>query len=336
MSPLRRIGKTWFSDLMIDGKRVRRRLSSDKRIAEEKLSELILDREAHKDGRPRKDMAWSLFLPKYLAYCKGSKSAGTAIRDKAGIGAMAKFLKPRTLADISPEALERFKAHRREKGKGNATINRDMTCIKAMMRRAQVWGYLKEWDGSSVKKLKESRGRLLFYTVEELRRLIAVCNSRYSCFYDWTTICLLGARAGLRRSEIYWLSWQDVDLERGIISVIPKDGWQPKSGESRHLPIPHDLARHLRKLKRKGQWVIGDRPALNVMSAFFQKISRKAKLAGNLHTLRHTFASHLVQNGVDLYTVSQLLGHSDVNVTRIYSHLAPHNYAAAVAKLPTL
>jgi integrase/recombinase XerD len=73
-----------------------------------------------------------------------------------------------------------------------------------------------------------------------------------------------------------------------------------------------------------------------VMSAFFQKISRKAKLKGNLHTLRHTYASHLVQGGVDLYTVSELLGHTDPKMSRIYAHLAPHNLQDAVKRLPKL
>lgn len=336
MSPLRRIGKTWYSDIYVDGKRVRRRLSSDKRVAEEKLATLVLDREALKDGRPRSDISWETFKPKYLDYCFGSKAKGTALRDRAGIRSMEKFLKPRSLADISPESLERWKAHLREAGKGNATINKDMMVVKAMMRRAKIWGYLKEWDGSSVKKLREARGRLLFYTPEELGRLLAVCRSRLSGFYDWTTICLLGARAGLRRSEIYWLAWQDVNLERGTLQVTPKEGWQPKSGESRHVPISKDLSAHLRKLKRQGEWVIGERPSLTVMSAFFQKISRKAKLDGNIHTLRHTFASHLAQSGVDLYTISKLLGHTDPKVTTIYAHLAPDNYSAAVAKLPAI
>lgn len=336
MASIRKRAGVWYSDIRLEGRRVRKRLSSDKVIAEEKLAGMVRGREAHRDGRPQPGIPWADFLDKYLAYCRGSKSPATAIRDKAGLKAMAATIAPRVLSDITPEALERWKAARRAEGKGNATINKDMMIVKTMMRRAVIWGYLTKWDGTSVKKLKEARGRLLFYTVEEMRRLLAVCDSRLSCFYDWTTICLLGARAGLRRSEIYWLSWRDVDLERGVLSVIAKDGWIPKSGETRHVPIPPDLARHLKRVKRRTEWVIGERPSLAVMSAFFQKISRKAKLAGNIHTLRHTYASHLVQAGVDLFTVCELLGHSDTNITRIYAHLAPHNYAAAVAKLPRL
>jgi integrase len=240
------------------------------------------------------------------------------------------------LSNVTPELLERWKAARRAAGVGAATINRDLQSVKSMMRRARLWGYVRSWDGSSVAKLKQTRGRLLFYTMPELQRLLAVCQSRMSGFYDWTTICLLGSRAGLRRSEIFWLSWRDVDMDRGIISVVPKEGWQPKSGEQRHVPMPPELKHHLKKLPRSTEWVIGERPSLAVMSAFFQKISRKAKLSGNIHTLRHTYASHLVQAGVDLFVVQKLLGHSDPKMTMIYAHLAPNNLDAAVVKLPPI
>ena len=61
-----------------------------------------------------------------------------------------------------------------------------------------------------------------------------------------------------------------------------------------------------------------------------------AGLKGSLNTLRHTYASHLVQAGVDLYTVSKLLGHSSIAVTMVYAHLSPESMGEAVKKLPKL
>lgn len=341
MPQIRKIGSVWYSDIRIAGKRIRSPLSTDKQIALEKLQHLRDQKETSKYG-PSSSVSWKDFLTRYIAYSEGSKAESTAIRDKAAIAALERFRMPARLLDVTPEYLEGWKAARRAAGRGNATINRDIKAIKAMMRRAKIWGYIREWDGSSVSPLKETRGRLLFYTMQELRRLLSVCDSRMSGYYDWTTICLLGARAGLRRSEIYWLSWKDVDLKRGLISITPKAGWQPKTGEQRHIPIPADLKKHLlsrlpnKKTKLDECWVIGERPSLSVMSAFFQKISRKAKLSGNIHTLRHTYASHLVQSGVELYSVSKLLGHSSMRMTEIYAHLAPSTLRDAVLKLPKL
>ena len=67
---------------------------------------------------------------------------------------------------------------------------------------------------------------------------------------------------------------------------------------------------------------------------FISNIVKKANLKGSLHTLRHTFASWLVQNGVDLYTVSKLLGHSSIKATEIYAHLSPNTFLTAVQHLP--
>ena len=65
------------------------------------------------------------------------------------------------------------------------------------------------------------------------------------------------------------------------------------------------------------------------------QIANKAEIKDltRIHTLRHTFASHLVMNGVDLPTVKNLMGHSDIQTTMIYAHLAPDHLADAVDKL---
>ena len=66
----------------------------------------------------------------------------------------------------------------------------------------------------------------------------------------------------------------------------------------------------------------------------FLKLVRRCGLKNaSLHTLRHTFASHLIMSGADLYTVQKLLGHSSIKTTEIYAHLAPDYLKSAIAKL---
>lgn len=339
MSPLRRINKVWYSDIRIKGRgRVRVPLSTDKSVALLKLRDLEREQSEAKYAPAVNQIAWTDFKKKYLDYCLGAKAAGTAKRDRMAILSLEKFAKVRRLAEITPEVLETWKATRRRDGRGHATINRDLRAVKLMMKTAQQWGYIRGWDGSAVKRLRESEGRLLYYTPAELTRLLGNCRSRYTAFYDWETICLLGARAGLRRSEIHWLSWEDVDLKRGILTIAGKNGWSTKTGRIRHVPIPPDLQKHLaqKRTEKRTQWVLGERPSLAVMSAFFQKISRKSGLAGNIHTLRHTFASHLAQAGVPLHVIGELLGHTSPIQTKIYAHLSPVTLAAAVKRLPNL
>ncbi len=334
MGGIRKRGRVWYSDILIAGKRVRVPLSPDKVVAQEKLRELEQDKDHSRYGVASGTIAWKEYLPKYLKYSAGSKEPESARQDRAAINALERFKTPRLLTDVTPEFLEQWKGHRKTEKKGPATINRQLHAIKALMNKAVEWGYLRKWSGASVKDLKETRKRLLFYTPDELKALLRKCGEEYYGLYDWTTICLLGAQAGLRRSEIYWLSWDD--LKTGVIQITPKDGWQPKTGEIRFVPISKTIGKRLTSIKRSGPWVIGERPSLGVLSSFFGKICRRAGLKGGMHTLRHTFCSHLVQNGVDLYVVAELAGHTNIEQTKMYAHLKPENLERAISRLPAL
>ena len=341
MPLIRKIGRIWYSDLYANGKRVRTPLSPDRRMAEAKLAELVKGRDSEKYGHAAQDVSWQTFRKKYLDYSLANKAHATWKRDESAIIALEKYSPPIKLSQVNnAEYLEGWKASRKKQGKGAATINRDMTAIKAMLKRAVAWGYLRDVQTSSVAQLKATRGRLLFYSPEELKTLLRKCKTEYpekssnERPHDWVTICLLGARAGLRRSEIYWLAWDDVDFERGQLSITPKDGWNPKDYDQRHIPMVDDLRAHLAALPRPTEWVLGNRPDLGTMTTYFRRISRKAGLKGNIHTLRHTFASHLAQGGVSLYAISKLLGHVSTDITAIYAHLAPKTYDDAILKLP--
>lgn len=355
MPVLYKRGRIWYSDVRVGGRRIRKPLGTDRYEAEKRLADLVHERDGARYGHIARDVSWEAFREKYLAYSSGSKKGSTPDRDLSAIRALEKFDLPKKIASVTPELLERWRAARKAQGKGEATIARDLNAIKAMMRKASAWGYIaKGIDWASVKSPKTTRRRLLFYTVDELRGLLRRCRVEYpdkssnEVPHDWITICLLGARAGLRRGEILHLGWEDVDFKRQMLAVTPKDcelcqacrsngrRWEPKDYEQRHIPLAKDLGRHLKGLPRPTEWVLGKRPSLGVISAYFRKIVRKAKLKGSLHTLRHTFASHLAQRGVALYTISKMLGHSSMEMTMRYAHLAPDTYDEAIKKLPSL
>lgn len=341
-------GGMWYSDFRHKGKRIRRALSTDKRDAQVKLGKLLGDT---RSNGPLTDISWEAFREKYLAHSEGTKRGSTPKRDRAAIRAMESYKVPRRLPDVGPEFLEGWKAYRRGQGKGNATINRDMNAVKAMLKVAVNWGHLTAFDGGSVRSLKETMGRLVFHSPKELRRLLDACKGAYPGKssnehpYDWLTVGLLGSRAGLRRGEILHTSWADISGR--VLSVTPKpckcddcaqDGsrWNPKTFQQRHIPIADDLAARLKAIPRRSEWVLEPRPSLDVASVYFHKIAAKAGLPGGLHTLRHTFASHLAQAGVPLYTISKLLGHSDIKMTMRYAHLCPATLDHAIKLLPVL
>ena len=150
---------------------------------------------------------------------------------------------------------------------------------------------------------------------------------------------LLGCRAGLRRGEIAALTWQDIDFKNNQIYVAPN-----KTEGHRYVPMATDLRKALetaQKRANKGDKFVVDvgeaRQSPYFLTAYYARVTKeKLPFKCGLHKLRHTFASHLVQSGVDLYRVSKLLGHSSIKMTEIYAHLAPADLKTAVTKLPAI
>jgi integrase len=113
-----------------------------------------------------------------------------------------------------------------------------------------------------------------------------------------------------------------------------------KSGQTRQIPL-NDHARDVLKAWRSADAKRDDRvftgrdgERLTDIKTAWARITKEAKVqAFRFHDLRHTFASKLVQVGIDLNTVRELLGHADIKMTLRYSHLAPEQRRAAVAKL---
>ena len=124
-----------------------------------------------------------------------------------------------------------------------------------------------------------------------------------------------------------------------MVSVQAKDSWHPKDYETRHIPMTPRLLEVLREIPKGDDSYVfkngGGNPLdADVLSRDFLKLTRACGIKNaSTHTLRHTFASHLVMNSVDLYTVQKLLGHSSIKTTEIYAHLAPGFLRTAMEEL---
>jgi integrase len=150
-------------------------------------------------------------------------------------------------------------------------------------------------------------------------------------------IVRLALHTGCRRGELFGLTWGDVDLVGAYLTVRAEDA---KSGVSRVLPLNTDAVKVLRtwrpsKVSTEDHVFPGEdgAPLVDIKKAWSSLLDDAAITNFRFHDLRHTFASRLVMAGVDLNTVRELLGHSDIKMTLRYAHLAPEHKAAAVAKL---
>lgn len=347
---------------MIRGKRKQISLCENKAAAQRMLA----DKKAELKTRTKfGDTSFKSFLDRYMSWATANKAGETVRRDKISLDYLQEFRPIEEMSEITPAVLDEFKAwlknrteeKRKTIGKnkhvrgflGPHGINRTLQSLKMIMRKAEAWEVVKPQNWKLVSRFKTPRGRVEFFTPEEITAMLERLRKTAAKLPadrrpPWETIILLGCRAGLRRGEIQNLMWRDIDFEKGILSVTPKKDWTPKDYECRDIPMSDDLKAHLLTLPHRGEYVIydgyGDRLNIDSITTYIRaKVIDKTKidgvkLKGNVHKLRHTFASHLVQAGVDLYTVSKLLGHSSIKTTEIYAHLSPVTLAGAVAKLP--
>ena len=179
-----------------------------------------------------------------------------------------------------------------------------------------------------VKLLEENNRRLRFLSKEECRALLDTCKEHLN------VIVTFAMNTGCRKGEILSLKWDNVDLKHGFIRLD-----KTKNGERRDIPINDDLKGTLQGITRRLDipYVFFDsatgRPFQDVKRSF-NTACRKAGITDfHFHDLRHTFASHLIMAGVDITTVSKLLGHKSLTMTLRYAHLAPNHLQNAVNML---
>lgn len=157
--------------------------------------------------------------------------------------------------------------------------------------------------------------------------------------------CTTAFYTGMRLGEIVNLVWECVDFKRKIIIVKNINGFTTKNKKERIIPINSIIeSLMLDRFSRKNNAdnnnyifyrVMGIKLNEDYVSKNFKVAVRDSGLNDNIHfhTLRHSFASRLIQKGVSLFVVKELLGHEDIKTTQIYSHLQTQNLEEAIGLL---
>lgn len=267
------------------------------------------------------------FESRYMEYAKANKRSW--LRDQQMLAHLKEFFRAeRQLSDIMPSDIEGYKLHRRRQVSG-ATVNRELALLKRMFNLAIDWDlYLSSNPLRKVKFFQEVNTGFRVLSSEEESRLLAKATPAIQ------DIVLYALNTGSRIGEIFSLRWQNVDLAGGLINVF-----SPKTQKVRVVPINSEARRILEfwALGRKNEFVFYNQktgePFVD-LDAGLELACKNAGIAGvTWHTLRHTFASRLLERGVDIMTVKELLGHSTVTVTMRYTHSNLDSKVAAVGKL---
>jgi integrase len=265
----------------------------------------------------------------------------------------------RPLASLDAFSIERWRTRRLKDGVSASTINRDIATLKSAVSKAQEWGIVTNNPLASVKQVKVDSTRVRDLSDEEEKRLRAgladrdrrmrlarrrandwrndrcidplaeISNDEYAGHLSPAVIVSLVT--GLRRGELTALTWEDVDLRNNVLTVRASAA---KSGRLRRVPINAECKAVLQR------WRAQTAPAnarvfpIRDMKTAWTRLLRDVGIHDfRWHDLRHAFASKLVQRGVDLNTLRELLGHADLKMVLRYAHLRPGHLAEAVARL---
>lgn len=239
------------------------------------------------------------------------------------------------LSDVTPDAIEAYKAQRGATAGKPRTVNESMSALKAFAGRCirQKWV-----NGPNpfarVEMLPEPKRRVQWLDNDQITKVLEVARM-YS--RDMHLVVALGVYAGLRKLEIVNARWEWVDWGNKLLHVEGGDGFETKTREIRTIPLHARLEAILRPYKATTGYIVapGKEPGQWVYRVDFRKSFGTVMAAAGVpwatpHTLRHTFASHLVSAGVDLYKVGVWMGHSSMQTTRIYAHLKPYDEAINV------
>jgi integrase len=214
-----------------------------------------------------------------------------------------------------------------------ASVNRELASLKRTYNVAIADGLLETNPVRQVKLLQENNARVRYLTDVEEVRLRAEMRETH-----WVVVAL-ALNTGLRRGELFALRWDDVDCATNVLTIL-----RTKSGRTRHVPMNAAVRAILGALESRGRspYVLpsanGARPrdAHNFVGRVFAPALKGAGIEDfRWHDLRHTFASRLVMQGVDLRSVQEFLGHTDIKMILRYSHLSPAHLLAAVERLPS-
>ncbi len=234
------------------------------------------------------------------------------------------------------ELLEALRRHEKMEPK---TLNALLHFTKAVFTFAEQEGYLNESPVKRIKPFREVKQaeEVPFWTKDQVN---AIWNAVKPAWRDAFEFLY---HTGLRKGELIHLTWEDVDLnhEPKSIRIQAKGDWTTKTLKRRIVPLnpravelirmQSHVARHEYVFKAPGGGKIHPDKIYRELKRALDSLG----LDGDVHKWRHTFASHLVMRGVDIATVSKLLGHHSIEMTMKYSHLAPDHLQTAVNQLVT-
>jgi len=312
-------------------------------------------KKAEKEAQRRENTPFRVLAEKYIEWSKAEKKSwkDDESRYKHHIAPVLGHLPIKDIEGFHVQSLKsvmkKKKNQRTKKPLSDTTIKHTIALLRQIFYKARSWKMYEgenpvreaAKDSEKFKKFLKGgdRERVRYLSREESETLLTGLKKRSQQLHDY---CQLSLLTGMRMGEVFNLKWTDIDLNQNNIHIK-----NPKSGYSRHAYITPPLEEMFNRLKAeggKGGYIFLDRNGKKLVntSNVFSRVVEKLGFNKNVtdsrdkvvaHSLRHTFASWLTQQGEPIIIVQKLMGHRDLNMTLRYSHVSPSHEREAVERM---
>jgi integrase len=332
-------GSVWWMSFVYQGKQYRKSTETD----DKGLAKRILDKVKGEiaEGKwferlPGEDKTFEELMEKYMEdYSARNKAPRTHERDKSLKKHLVDFFGNLPLLEITPSLIAEYKTSRRAEEAAPQTVNNELSLMSHAFNLAiREWEWIRENPVKRVSKEKVNNQVERWLTLKEEKQLLKKSSD------SLREIIPFAVHTGLRQREILDLRWPQVDLTKRTISIL-----EQKNRGKDTLPFNETAMKILkRRLKVRAQetdhvFFSANKTRImprNLLRAFYSAVEKAKIRKLRFHDLRHTFATRLVQAGVDLYTVQKLGRWRNISMVMRYAHHHPESLRSGVEVLDKL
>ncbi|NQT06717.1 MAG: tyrosine recombinase XerC [Candidatus Omnitrophica bacterium] len=268
------------------------------------------------------------YVDKFMNYLKVERNASphTIINYTEDLKGFSIFLENRPVEDVNYLIIRKFLAGLRSREYSKRTVARKLATLRSFFKFLYKEGYLKSNPISTISTPKIDKRLPKFLDVATACKLIESPSAKDAYGLRDRAIMEVLYSAGIRVSELVGLNVDSVDFIGEVVKVMGK------GRKERICPIGIKAANALKEYldKRSGSKEkalflnksgkrLHDRSVRRIIDKYIKRVSLKEKISP--HTLRHSFATHLLDKGADLRSVQELLGHKNLSTTQIYTHI---------------
>jgi integrase len=273
------------------------------------------------------------FYFQYLKYSESIHSSKTTKTIRVTFNFLLRHFGNVLLSEITPKKLDTY-FQERIKYNSIYAARKDLINLSSSLNYAVKQKYLTDNPCKGFKRFKIPEKQPLFFSEIDFEVLLRVIDEP-----DIKDLVIFAVNTGLRQMELLTLEWNQINFKDKSL-ILDNRNHLTKSKRIRSVPLNIKALQVLtkREQNKSGETIFtlhGEPIKQDFISKKFKKYVLKAGLNSklNFHSLRHSFASWLIQRGASIYSVSKLLGHSDIKVTEIYAHLRTEDLMNSVSKL---